>query len=81
MNNFDCLLPFLERRIATKNTLVDDHKSKLELFRNKLVEIEKELILTRQENSRYALPLEFLSAFAICTAVTRKSQEGLRRPN
>jgi len=51
MNNFDCLLPFLERRIATKNTLVDDHKSKLELFRNKLVEIEKELILTRQENS------------------------------
>ena len=52
MNNFDCLLPFLERRIATKNTLVDDHKSKLELFRNKLVEIEKELILTRQENSR-----------------------------
>ena len=51
MNNFDCLVPFLERRIATKNTLVDDHKSKLELFRSKLVEMEKELILTKEENS------------------------------
>jgi len=46
----DSLVPFLERRIATRNTLVSDHKSKLEDFRCRLVGTEQELILSREEN-------------------------------
>lgn len=49
-NILDSLVPFLERRIATRNTLVSDHKSKLEDFRSRLVGTEQELILCREEN-------------------------------
>ena len=43
---------FLEQRIATRNTLLEDHKEKSEQFRQRLVNMEKDYILMREENKR-----------------------------
>lgn len=43
---------FLEQRFATRNTLIQDHKEKSEHFRQRLVNMEKECILLREENKR-----------------------------
>ena len=51
-NVADILIPFLERRIETRNILVQDFGNKQEEFRSRLVDMEKELILLREENSK-----------------------------
>ena len=43
---------YLGKRIATRNTLIEDHNSNVENFRARLVELEKENIILREENSR-----------------------------
>lgn len=43
---------YLEQRVATRNTLIQDHQMKQESFRNRLVEHENELIVLREENAR-----------------------------
>jgi len=48
----NALLPFLERRIHTRSTLVQDNSNKQDAFRSMLVEMEKELIIYREENAR-----------------------------
>lgn len=48
----DNLERYLTKRIATRNTLIEDHNSQTENFRARLVEAEKEIILLREENNR-----------------------------
>ena len=43
---------YLGKRITTRNTLIEDHNSNVESFRARLVELEKENIILREENSR-----------------------------
>ena len=48
----DILVPFLERRIQTRNVLIPDFTKKQEEFRARLVDMEQELILLREENMK-----------------------------
>ena len=43
---------YLGKRITTRNTLIEDHNSNVDSFRARLVELEKENIILREENSR-----------------------------
>ena len=48
----DNLERYLKQRIATRNTLVENHQEQVEKFRARLVDIEKENIVLREENNR-----------------------------
>ena len=51
-DTLDNLERFLAKRIATRNTLVEDFANQTKRFRDRLVELEQENILLREENYR-----------------------------
>ncbi len=51
-DGLDKLAKFLEKRVTTRNTLIEDHQKQAELFRARLVDAEQELIIYREENTK-----------------------------
>lgn len=51
-DTLDNLERYLTKRVTTRNTLVEDLQGRIEAFRSRLVEAEKEIIVLREENSR-----------------------------
>lgn len=51
-DTLDTLERYLAKRVATRNTLIEDHNTQVEKLRSRLVDAEQELIILREENSK-----------------------------